>query len=84
MVGAHSRTKLLGSLAIKRAEPSARGRITYERAVLDFPKGLDDGRLRATLGAVPGTGLSDGVAGTIAFFKHAIASGRLPAHSEEE
>ena len=67
--------------AIEAAEPSARGRITYEEASLILPEGQDDVELRRLLGDIPNTPLVDGVAQTIAHFKQSIAGGRLPQSS---
>lgn len=63
---------------IEAAEPSARGRITYEETALMLPEGQNDTELRRLLGDIPNTPLADGVAKTIAHFKKAIAGGRLP------
>ena len=68
--------------AIETAEPSARGRITYEGAALPFSDGQDDAPLRALLGELPLTPLADGVAQTVAHFKKAIADGRLPERED--
>lgn len=55
--------------AIETAEPSARGRITYEETPLPFPDGQDDAALRAWLGDIADTPLPEGVAQTIEHFK---------------
>ena len=68
--------------AIEAAEPSAKGRITYEEASLMLPEGQDDRELRHLLDDIPNTPLADGVAQTIAHFKSAIADGRLPKTSD--
>lgn len=69
--------------AIEAAEPSAKGRITYEDVVLPLPPGFDDSELRKLLGDVPDTPLSEGVAKTISHFKAAIAAGKLPKETQE-
>jgi nucleoside-diphosphate-sugar epimerase len=68
--------------AIEAAEPSAKGRISYEEASLPFPEGQDDGHLRRLLGDIPDTPLADGVAMSIAHFRQAIDDGRLPKTSD--
>jgi nucleoside-diphosphate-sugar epimerase len=68
---------------IEAADPTAKGRITYEDAPLVLPEGQDDAKLRALLGDIPNTSLTDGVAQTIAHFKQAVADGRLPASSSQ-
>lgn len=65
--------------AIEAAVPSAKGRITYENALLVLPDGQEDKALRTWLGDVPDTSLAEGVAQTIDLFKAAIADGRLPS-----
>ena len=69
--------------AIEAAEPSAKGRITYEEAPLVLPEGQDDAELRRLLGDIPQTPLAEGVAQTIAHFKQAVADGRLPNTGED-
>ncbi len=63
--------------AIGAAEPRARGAITYEPTPLPFPDGQDDSRLVSLLGPIAYTPLDDGVAATIATFRHALARGLL-------
>ena len=65
--------------AIEQAEPGAAGRISYEDTPLPFPDGQDDEPLRALLGDLPYTPLTEGVAQTIRHFQAAIADGRLPS-----
>ena len=67
--------------AIETAEPSAKGRITYEALGLDFPKGQEDTPLQARLGEISYTPLAEGVDQTIRHFKQAIGDGRMPATS---
>ncbi len=63
--------------AIETAEPGAKGRITHEGTPLALPDGLEDKGLRAVLGNLPDTPLTDGVSQTISHFKQALADGRL-------
>lgn len=65
--------------AISAVEPSSWGRITYAPVPLPLPEGQDDSALVALLGTVPATSLADGVADTIAVFKHALAGGQISA-----
>lgn len=58
--------------AIEAAEPTAHGRITYEESALPFPDGQDDAALRAWLGDIPDTPLTEGVANTIKHFREAF------------
>jgi nucleoside-diphosphate-sugar epimerase len=69
--------------AIEAAEPTAKGKITFEHAGLNFPNGQEDQLLRELLGEIPNTPLQTGVAQTIALFKQAIAQGLLAEKSEE-
>ncbi len=62
---------------IEAAEPSARGRITFDDKPLPFPEDLDDAALQAALGPLEATPLERGVRSTIALFKQALAEGRL-------
>ena len=64
--------------AIEAVEPSAKGRITYVDSALPFPDGQEDGPLRALLGDIPDTTLSEGVAKTVTHFKAALAAGWEP------
>lgn len=68
--------------AIEAAEPAAKGTITFAESPLPFAKGQDDAELRALLGDIPATPLTEGVAQTIAHFKQALADGRLPRNRD--
>ena len=57
--------------AIEKAEPAARGKITFEETPLPLPDGLDGTALAEVLGEVPNTPLEEGVAYTIEHFKGA-------------
>ncbi|MCP5096689.1 MAG: NAD(P)-dependent oxidoreductase [Chloroflexi bacterium] len=63
--------------AIEAAEPSAKGRVTFEDTTLPFPEGQEETALLSLLGEIPYTPLNEGVARTIAQFKTVIANGRL-------
>jgi len=51
--------------------------VTYEDVSLPFPKGGDDTELRALLGEIPDTSLSEGVRKTMLHFESVITNGRL-------
>ncbi|MGB0386296.1 MAG: NAD-dependent epimerase/dehydratase family protein [Ardenticatenaceae bacterium] len=57
--------------AIEAAEPSAKGKITFEDNPLPFPEGQKDEKLRQLFGDFDYTPLQQGVAQTIAHFKQA-------------
>lgn len=63
--------------AIEAAEPSARGKITYEPVPLPLPEEFDDTPLRDLLGSLPDTPLAEGVKATIEHFKKALQDGRM-------
>jgi UDP-glucuronate 4-epimerase len=63
--------------AIEAAEPSARGRITFEPIPLPLPEEFDDAPLRGLLGSLPDTPLAEGVQATIEHFRQALQDGRL-------
>jgi nucleoside-diphosphate-sugar epimerase len=62
---------------IERVRPDARGRITYADELLSIPSTMDDTALRAALGEVPATPLSEGVATTMALFAELHEKGNL-------
>lgn len=63
--------------AIEAAEPSSRGRLTFDNVALPMPSGQADTGLAALLGSVPNTALVEGVAESIAIFKHGLAQGLI-------
>lgn len=63
--------------AIEKAEPSVKGKISYENVSLPFPDGQEGAALEKLLGKIPNTPLEEGVAQTIAHFKTALRNGRL-------
>jgi UDP-glucuronate 4-epimerase len=63
--------------AIERAQPSARGQVTFSDTPLPFPAEVDNAALRQVLGLLPHTPLDRGVAETIAVFRQALAEGRI-------
>jgi nucleoside-diphosphate-sugar epimerase len=67
--------------AIEAAEATSRGRITFEDKPLPFPDEADESAILAALGPLPHTSLAEGVAATLAAFKHALATGHLTAES---
>ncbi|HEX6625354.1 MAG TPA: NAD(P)-dependent oxidoreductase [Pyrinomonadaceae bacterium] len=62
---------------IESAWPAARGLITHEEAPLAIPAELDDAAIRAALGELPRTPLSEGVRATIGRFAELRREGRL-------
>jgi nucleoside-diphosphate-sugar epimerase len=62
---------------VERAWPAARGLITHEEAPLAIPAELDDAAIRAALGELPTTPLSEGVRATIERFAELRREGRL-------
>jgi len=67
--------------SIEAAEPSSRGRISFEDNPLPFPEEYDDSPLISLLGPLPHTPLAEGVSTTIALFKEAVAAGRITAQA---
>lgn len=65
--------------AIEQAEPSARGRITFDDIPLPFPPEVDHTALAAAVGPLTFTPLADGVAETLSIFRRALAEGRIKA-----
>lgn len=65
--------------AIEQAEPSARGRITFDDIPLPFPPEVDHTALAAAVGPLTFTPLADGVAETLSIFRRALAKGRIKA-----
>ena len=63
--------------AIEVAEPSAKGKVTFDEKQLPFPPGQDDSELQRALGNIHYTPLAEGVADTITRFKWALAHGRM-------
>jgi len=62
---------------IARVKPESRGTISCGDEPLAIPSSMDDAALRAALGPVPATSLSDGVQATISRFAELHATGRL-------
>jgi len=63
--------------AIERAEPSARGRITFEDVPLPFPAEVDNTALVAAIGPLHFTPLEEGVSQTLEIFRRALAEGKI-------
>ncbi len=63
--------------AIEEACPDAAGKITYEKIQLPFPEDVDNSAMVELLGPYHETPLREGVSGTIAVFRKAIAAGRV-------
>jgi nucleoside-diphosphate-sugar epimerase len=63
--------------AIEQAEPSARGRITFDEVPLPFPPEVDNTALTTAIGSLHFTLLDQGVAETLELFRHALAEGKI-------
>lgn len=64
--------------AIEQAEPAARGTITSTGEPLAFPEMADAGDLADAIGSLPAeTPFAEAVAATVAFFRRALADGRV-------
>lgn len=63
--------------AIEMAAPEMSGKITISGGTLEFPEGMDQSALEAVLGPVSWRPFDEGVAGTIAHLRRAIAAGRV-------
>jgi nucleoside-diphosphate-sugar epimerase len=68
--------------AIEKAEPSARGRITFDDKPLPFPSEVDSAALIRAIGSLIFTPLADGVAETLSIFRRAIAEGKIKAEAQ--
>jgi nucleoside-diphosphate-sugar epimerase len=62
---------------IERAMPEAGGTISFADQVLAIPTAMDDSALRAAIGPVPATSLTEGVSATMSLFAELHAQGRL-------
>ena len=67
--------------AIELAEPTMRGQISYADVPLPFPARMDNSALRQVLGPLCSSLLADGVAETMAIFRHALAEGLISQSS---
>jgi UDP-glucuronate 4-epimerase len=65
--------------AIEQAEPSARGRITFDDIPLPFPAEVDNRALVHTIGPLAFTPLAQGVAETLNIFRRALTEGKIKA-----
>ena len=63
--------------AIELAEPTARGRITFDDVPLPFPPEVDNTALTNAIGSLHFTSLNNGVAETIEIFSRALAEGKI-------
>jgi nucleoside-diphosphate-sugar epimerase len=63
--------------AIEKAEPSAKGKITFSPNVMPTIEGLEDKVLIEKFGPIPNLPFDQGVADTMAIMKKALASGRM-------
>lgn len=63
--------------AIEAAEPSMKGKITFDTAQIPVPEDVDGQPAEDALGAANWRPFADGVADTIADFKKAVAAGTL-------
>jgi UDP-glucuronate 4-epimerase len=67
--------------AIEQAEPSARGRITFDDVPLPFPAEVDNRALVDAIGPLAFTPLADGVTETLDIFRSALAQGKIKAEA---
>ena len=58
--------------AIEKAEPSAKGQITFDDIPLPFPEEVDHSALEKVIGKLPFTSLERGVSETITIFRKAL------------
>jgi UDP-glucuronate 4-epimerase len=65
--------------AIEKAEPSARGRISFDDVPLPFPPEVDNCALLEAFGPLVFTSLDKGVAETLEFFRRALVNGKIKA-----
>lgn len=65
--------------AIEKAEPSCRGRISYEDTPLPFPPEIDNTAFAKVIGSMTFSPLEKGVAETVEIFKKALAEGKIVA-----
>jgi len=65
--------------SIEDAEPSARGRITFDDIPLPFPPEVDNRALVSAIGPLSFTPLAEGVTETLDIFRHALAEGKIKA-----
>jgi nucleoside-diphosphate-sugar epimerase len=65
--------------AIEQADPSARGRISFDDIPLPFPPEVDNSALVEAIGPLNFTSLENGVAETLAIFRRALADGTIKA-----
>ena len=63
--------------AIEQAEPSARGRISFDDVPLPFPPEADNTALTAAIGPLNFTSLGQGVTETMNLFRRALAEGKV-------
>lgn len=64
--------------AIEQAEPSARGRISFDDIPLPFPPEVDNRALLQAIGRLNFTPLADGVSESLSIFRRALADGKIP------
>jgi UDP-glucuronate 4-epimerase len=65
--------------SIENAEPSARGRITFDDIPLPFPPEVENRALISAIGLLSFTPLPEGVAETLDIFRCALAEGKIKA-----
>jgi nucleoside-diphosphate-sugar epimerase len=69
---------------IERLHPAARGSITHSDEPLTIPPEMDDSAIRAALGVLPSTPLSEGVSATMIRFAALHREGRLETGDLDE
>jgi UDP-glucuronate 4-epimerase len=78
-IGGESVSTLDVIQTIEQAEPSARGRITFDDIPLPFPAEVDNQALVNAVGPLSFTSLADGVTETLDIFRRALAGGKIKA-----
>jgi UDP-glucuronate 4-epimerase len=66
---------------IEKAEPSARGRITFDDIPLPFPPEVENNALVSAIGPLRFTPLDQGVKETLQLFRNGLAKGLIKAEA---
>ncbi|MCX6034555.1 MAG: NAD(P)-dependent oxidoreductase [Chloroflexi bacterium] len=76
-IGGYSVSTVDVITAIEQAEPSARGRISFDKVPLPFPPEVDKSALTSAIGSLHFTLLDQGVAETLELFRNALEKGKI-------
>jgi len=76
-IGGYSVSTVDVITAIEQAEPSARGRISFDKVPLPFPPEVDNSALTSAIGSLHFTLLDQGVAETLELFRNALEKGKI-------